>query len=256
MHLPPELLLAAYRRGLFPMAIDDGGTIGWFSPDPRAVIPLDDRFHVPHGLRRVLKARCPELLNSSPGPREGEPPGPEAVEGAPACPRSDRGSARRRPAEPRSRRPASLTITIDLDFERVIRACAKRREGTWISEPIVAAYCALHRLGHAHSIEVRLLKPGAVSSSVALRPSSLPLVGGLYGVHVGAAFFGESMFHRAPDASKVALVALVQRLRRHGFLLLDTQWLTPHLATFGAYAIGRRQYLRRLARAVARDCRF
>ena len=122
-----------------------------------------------------------------------------------------------------------------------MRECGKRHEGTWISEEIVESYSNLHQLGHAHSIEARL---------------DGRLVGGLYGVHIGGAFFGESMFHRATDASKVALVTLVERLRRQGFLLLDTQWQTPHLSRFGTCEISRREYLRLLRRAVAQDCRF
>src|SRR5206468_2123420 len=110
-------------------------------------------------------------------------------------------------------------ITYDEEFTAVIRECAKRRDGTWISRQIIEGYCRLHKLGHAHSVETRL---------------DGKLVGGLYGVHIGAVFFGESMFHRATDASKVALVALVERLRARGFVLLDTQWQTPHLRQFGS----------------------
>jgi len=190
--LEPELLLGAYRAGIFPMAVTKRGDIGWFSPEPRAIIPLDGRFHIPHGLRRVLKRK-------------------------------------------------EFVVTVDVDFEDVIRACAKRKEGTWISKEIIESYCELHRLGRAHSIETRL---------------EGKIVGGLYGVHIGGAFFGESMFHRASDASKVALVALVARLRAHGFVLLDTQWQTPHLRQFGTYEIPRREYLQRLARAISFDCKF
>src|SRR5882672_4976752 len=102
--LEPELVLTAYRRGIFPMAVDKRGTIGWFSPDPRAIIPLDGRFHVPHGLRRTLK---------------------------------------KNPFE----------VTFDQDFADVIGACAKHRDGTWISKQIIEGYCRLHELGHAHSVE-------------------------------------------------------------------------------------------------------
>jgi leucyl/phenylalanyl-tRNA---protein transferase len=190
--LEPELLLDAYRRGLFPMAVDQRGTIGWFSPDPRAIIPLDARFHIPHGLRRTLKGKLFE-------------------------------------------------VTFDQDFPAVIRACAERRDATWISPGIIKVYSALHRLGHAHSVE-------------AWRDGEL--VGGLYGVHMGGAFFGESMFHRAADASKVALVALVERLRQRGFVLLDTQWQTPHLRQFGTVEITRQEYLRILERAISFHCTF
>jgi len=240
--IEPELLLDAYRHGIFPMAVKpDTGVgagrrknIGWFSPDPRAVIPLDDRFHIPHGLRRSLK----KLLG------EGE---------APAEPKRT-GSKKRRspggaPSQPR------FIVTFDTDFGAVIRACAERKEDTWISKQIVESYCELHRLGHAHSVEVRV-RPKAVSSSLTPHPSSWPLAGGLYGVHIGGAFFGESMFHRLTGGSKVALVALVERLRTGGFVLLDTQWLTPHLAQFGTYEIPRREYLWRLERALQSDCEF
>jgi leucyl/phenylalanyl-tRNA--protein transferase len=189
--IDPALLVRAYRKGLFPMALEDG-EIGWFSPDPRGILPIDT-FHVPGRLARVV-------------------------------------------------RQAPYEIAIDRAFEDVMRACAERpREGTWISEEIVESYIALHRLGLAHSVEVW---------------SGDALVGGLYGVHLGGAFFGESMFHRATDASKLALVALVDRLARRGFTLLDTQWITPHLVQFGAIEIPRAEYLRRLENALKRDCSF
>ncbi len=132
-------------------------------------------------------------------------------------------------------RQERFEVTADRDFEAVMRACADRPE-TWISEEIIQAYVALHRLGYAHSIECR--QDGA-------------LVGGLYGVALGGAFFGESMFHRMRDASKVALVHLVRRLRAGGFVLLDTQYTTPHLARFGVVEIPRTQYERLLHTALA-----
>jgi leucyl/phenylalanyl-tRNA--protein transferase len=139
-------------------------------------------------------------------------------------------------------RSGRFETVIDRDFEGVIRACAQRPgEGTWISEEIVQSYLTLHRLGMAHSVEAWRLGR---------------LVGGLYGVHLGGAFFGESMFHRETDASKLALAALVDRLTRHGFQLLDVQWLTPHLAQFGAIEIPRKQYLARLKRALEVQCAF
>ena len=189
--LPAPLLLRAYQEGLFPMGMEDG-EIGWFSPDPRGVIPLD-AFHASDRLRRVV-------------------------------------------------RQGKFRVEIDTAFEAVMRACAERPdEGTWITSDIVESYVELFRLGHAHSVETW---------------QDDSLVGGLYGVHVGGAFFGESMFHRATDASKVALVALVDRLTSGGFTLLDIQWLTPHLATFGAVEIPRAEYLRRLRRALETDARF
>lgn len=190
--LTPELLVSAYASGIFPMAMDEAGEIGWFSPDPRAIIPLDERFHIPHGLRRVLKR-------------------------------------------------APFTITVDQDFAGVIRACATAHGSTWISREIVRSYTELHEHGFAHSVEARM---------------DGKLVGGLYGVHLHGAFFGESMFHHVTDASKVALVALVERLRERQFLLLDTQWVTPHLARFGTITLPRAQYLNLLERALQKRCQF
>ena len=183
--IPTSLLVSAYREGIFPMALEDG-EIGWFSPDPRGIIPLDT-FHVPRRLERVV--------------------------------RSD-----------------EWTVRVDTRFEEVMRACAERPgEGTWISDEIFESYVALYRQGGAHSVEVW---------------RDEVLVGGLYGVHLGGVFFGESMFHRVTNASKVALVALVERLRARGFVLLDTQWTTPHLEQFGAVEIPAKEYLRRLNEAL------
>lgn len=131
-------------------------------------------------------------------------------------------------------------IRIDTDFLGVVRACAAREE-TWISDPILDAYLALHRAGHAHSLEVW---------------EGGQLVGGVYGVVRGAAFFGESMFSRRTDASKVALAYLVDRLRAGGFTLFDTQFLTPHLASLGGVEITRDEYHRRLARALGQQADF
>jgi len=133
-------------------------------------------------------------------------------------------------------------LAVDRGFEAVMRACADRQDdGTWISEEIIDSYVTLHRLGLAHSVETW---------------QDDQLAGGLYGVHLGGAFFGESMFHRVTDASKVALVALVDRLQRQGFQLLDIQWVTPHLEQFGAVEIPRAEYLSRLKRALGRECAF
>ena len=187
--IPPDVLLRAYAEGVFPMAMENG-EIGWFSPDPRALIPIED-FHVPHGLRRLLK---------------------------------------KNPFE----------IRIDQSFATVVRACAAR-DSTWINDEIFESYALLHNYGFAHSVEC--WKDGE-------------LAGGLYGVSLGGAFFGESMFHRVTDASKVALWALVERLRQKGYMLLDTQWTTPHLQTFGAFEMPRRKYLGLLRKAVVKDCRF
>ena len=131
-------------------------------------------------------------------------------------------------------------VTVDRDFAGVLDGCAGRRE-TWISERLRALYLDLHRMGHAHSLEV--WQDGM-------------LAGGVYGVVLGAAFFGESMFSRRTDASKIALAYLVDRLRRGGFVLFDTQFLTAHLASLGAVEIGRDDYHRRLARALEMSADF
>lgn len=166
------------------MAMEDG-EIAWFSPDPRAIIPIDDGFHVPHGLKRTLKKNAFE-------------------------------------------------VRINTAFEAVMRGCAQRDE-TWINEEIIESYVQMHRLGYAHSVETWF---------------EGRLAGGLYGMAIGGAFFGESMFHEVTDASKVALHALVTRMRERNFTLLDTQWITPHLKLFGAAEISRAEYRRRLAGAI------
>ena len=182
--LTPQILVAAYMNGIFPMDIE--GQIRWFSPDPRAIIPLD-AFHA----SKTCLQTC---------------------------------------------RRGRFEIRIDTAFEEVMRGCADRPDGTWISEEIVRGYCRLRELGLAHSVE-------------SWRAGEL--AGGLYGVAIGGAFFGESMFSRHRDASKVALVALVDRMRSRGFALLDVQFLTPHLQRFGAVEISRDEYLERLKEALA-----
>jgi leucyl/phenylalanyl-tRNA---protein transferase len=137
-------------------------------------------------------------------------------------------------------RKGVFEIKIDNRFSEVIRACAKR-EDTWINREIIESYMRLHELGHAHSVEAW---------------AGGELAGGLYGVAIGGAFFGESMFHRVTDASKIALVALVERLRARKFVLLDTQWLTPHLQQFGGIEISRNHYLRLLRSAVELPQKF
>lgn len=139
----------------------------------------------------------------------------------------------------RSRR--NFEVTVDRDFAGVIAGCARgRRDGAWITAQITAAYRELHRLGWAHSIEV--WPAGQIGGD---------LVGGLYGVAIGALFAGESMFHRVTDASKVALMGLVETLDAGPDTLIDVQWRTEHLASLGVIAIPRTAYLRRLAVAVA-----
>lgn len=132
-------------------------------------------------------------------------------------------------------RRKTYEVHVNRAFEDVITACGDRSEGTWISPDIRHAYVDLHHAGYAHSVEAW---------------QNGELAGGLYGVAIGGAFFGESMFHRATDASKVALVHLVQRMRDRKFTLLDIQFITPHLSQFGAIEIPRIEYERRLRRAV------
>ena len=143
----------------------------------------------------------------------------------------------------RSLRAHPFEIRVDTSFAAVIAACAERPDGdgNWIDDEIVESYTALHEQGHAHSVEA--WRDGV-------------LVGGLYGVALKGAFFGESMFHRVTDSSKATLVALVDRLHARGFSLLDTQWVTDHLVQFGAIEIPRRRYLRLLDRALALDVSF
>ena len=143
-------------------------------------------------------------------------------------------------------RAGRFRVEIDRRFQDVMRACAEtdRKEedaGTWISDEILTSYVELHRLGLGHSVETWL---------------GDRLAGGLYGVALGGAFFGESMFHHVTDASKVALAALVERLRARGFRLLDVQWVTPHLEQFGAIEIPRAVYLKQLEQALAVKTEF
>jgi leucyl/phenylalanyl-tRNA--protein transferase len=187
--LTPELLVRAYTQGFFPMGEEDG-SISWYWPDPRTIIPLDG-FHVSRRLAQTVRQK-------------------------------------------------RFEIAIDRDFEGMMRGCADREE-TWITEPIVAAYTALYRRGLAHSIE-------------AYRENRL--VGGIYGVSLGGAFMGESMFSRVTDASNVCLVHLVERLCARGYTLFDVQFLTSHLERFGAVEIRRNEYMKRLAGALKRECRF
>ena len=143
----------------------------------------------------------------------------------------------------RSLRKAGFEIRVNSNFRGVITACANREDadGNWIDEQIIESYCGLHATGSAHSVETW---------------KDDIMVGGLYGVSLQGAFFGESMFHNVTDASKAALVALVDRLRGGGYLLLDTQWVTEHLLQFGAVEIPRRRYLRMLDDALKVEGRF
>jgi leucyl/phenylalanyl-tRNA---protein transferase len=187
--LEPGTILAAYRRGLFPMPLGHGRHLGWWSPDPRAVLPLDG-LHVSRSLRRSL-------------PR--------------------------------------FEIRVNTAFDEVIEACADpRRPHGWISQDIRFAYRRLHEMGWVHSVEAW--------------HEDGDLAGGLYGVAIGGLFAGESMFHRRTDASKAALVGLVEILRAGDPVgrVLDVQWMTPHLASLGAVDVARKEYLDLLADALTR----
>ena len=196
--LLPRRLLTAYAAGVFPMPDpQDESRILWFSPDPRGLLPMDDRFHISRRLARRV------------------------------------GSGR-------------LVCTVDRAFEAVMRCCADRREGTWITPDFMSAYGRLAELGFAHSVEAW------PSDAVGVGQPA----GGVYGVALGGAFFAESMFHRVTDAGKVALAWLVGHLRERGFKLLDVQWVTPHLRRLGAYEVSRDEYLSRLAEALGAGVTF
>jgi leucyl/phenylalanyl-tRNA--protein transferase len=188
--LEPGTILAAYRLGMFPMPLGGRGPLGWWSPDPRAVIPLDG-LRVSRSLRRSLR---------------------------------------------------NFEIRVDTAFDEVIDACGDpSRPHGWISPDIRAAYRRLHELGWVHSVEAWTVDD-----------HDGRLAGGLYGVAIGGLFAGESMFHRRTDASKAALVGLVDLLREGGTAgrVLDVQWMTPHLASLGAVDVPRDEYVRRVAAAV------
>lgn len=136
----------------------------------------------------------------------------------------------------RTIRSTPFRITLNQDFSGVVRGCADRNE-TWINDQIFDLYCELHQIGHGHSLEIW---------------EEESLVGGVYGVTLGAAFFGESMFSRRRDASKIALAYLTRHLKNCGFLLFDTQFITPHLASLGAEEIARSDYHQRLIKAIRR----
>jgi leucyl/phenylalanyl-tRNA--protein transferase len=161
----------------------------------------------------------------------------------------------------RTLKSGTFSVTYDRDFEAVIHGCATaagREDGTWLTPSMIAAYCEMHRLGHAHSVEVWSSLPlplgegNSLSSPIKVRPNEkqMFLAGGTYGIAIGGLFAAESMFYRVRDASKVALAHLVAHLRGRGYVLLDIQQLTPHTASMGAKDIPRVEYLRRLARAL------
>jgi leucyl/phenylalanyl-tRNA--protein transferase len=192
VEITPELILRAYRAGIFPMAEDAADEdLFWVSPEMRGILPLDG-FHLSKSLRKAM-------------------------------------------------RKTSWSIRTDTNWDGIIEGCAtigEDRHTTWINRTIRAVYGELFRRGDAHTVEVW---------------DGADLVGGLYGLAIGGAFFGESMFHRRTDASKMAMAHLVDRLNVGGFVLLDTQFVTDHLASLGGIEIPREIYEDRLGDALALD---
>jgi leucyl/phenylalanyl-tRNA--protein transferase len=182
--LSPSLLLAAYAKGFFPMA-DEDGSVQWHCPDPRAVFPLEN-IRPNDRLQRYVRS-------------------------------------------------SGFEQRIDTAFQSVMENCASVHGDSWISPAMVDAYTGLHRSGHAHSVETWL---------------DDRLIGGIYGVHIGAAFFGESMFSLETNASKAAFHHLVEHLRQRGFRLFDTQYANPHTISLGAVEIPRKDFLEALVKAV------
>lgn len=191
LEFTPEGVELAYRNAIFPMAMEDPGEIGWFRPDPRAIIPLNG-FHMSRSLAKSIRKEV-------------------------------------------------FDVRVNTDFQAVMRGCAERPEGTWISDEFMRLYGVLHRQGKAHCVE-------------AWRDGRL--VGGTYGLALGGAFMAESMFHYETDASKIALWGLVERLKNRGFALLDVQYVTPHLVTLGAVEIPGDIYYEALQYALTMPCRF
>lgn len=191
--LSADDLLYGYMNGIFPMA-DTDGTLYWYSPDPRAIIPLDT-YKPSKSLRPILNKNLFE-------------------------------------------------IRINTDFEGVMKGCALPRQdedSTWISDEIINAYTELHQMGHAHSVETYL---------------NNELVGGLYGVAIGAVFFGESMFHTVSNASKVAFHYLIEILKQQNYDLLDTQFINDNVRRFGAIEIPKSEYIKLLRKGLLKKAHF
>jgi len=191
MQFDVSAIVQGYSQGYFLMADETGQNLSWYSSRERALIPLDDRFHYPRSLQRVLNQE-------------------------------------------------RFAIAVDRDFGGVVAGCANR-DVTWISDQLKEIYCALHQAGWAHSFETW---------------QGDQLSGGILGIVIGGAFIGESMFYITPEASKVAMVKLVERLRSRQFLLFDAQLMNPHLERFGAYSIADTAYQTLLKRAIQRQCQF
>ena len=191
--LTADDLIYGYMNGIFPMA-DTDGTLYWYSPDPRAVIPITT-YKTPKSLRPVINKK-------------------------------------------------TFEVRINTNFENVMRNCAGARKGdseTCISEEIIEAYCELNKSGLAYSVETYIENR---------------LVGGLYGVSIGGAFFGESMFYAVPDASKVAFHYLMKILKHQEFELLDTQFINDNVKRFGAIEIPRGEYVKALKSSLEKPCLF
>lgn len=191
--LTADDLIYGYMNGIFPMA-DTDGTLYWYSPDPRAIIPIDT-YKPPKSLRPVINKK-------------------------------------------------TFEVRINTNFEGVIRNCAAARKGdseTWISEEIIEAYCELNKFSKAYSVETYM---------------NNRLVGGLYGVSIGGAFFGESMFHIVPDASKIAFHYLMKILKKQDYELLDTQFINDNVKRFGAIEIPRGEYVKALKNSLEKPCLF
>lgn len=229
--LDPESLLSAYAQGVFPMTDPDGVT-RWYTADPRGVIPLD-RFHIPRTLRQVIRQGRFEIRVN------------QAFRAVmTACMtvvrRRDREALDDDGMDAVNHAPGEMTLRELAQFLRAVESMPAPPR-SWISPELIDAYCRLHEQGFAHSVEA--WQRGR-------------LVGGLYGVSLGGAFFGESMFHHVRDASKVALAALVDRLRERGYVLLDAQANTHHLRRFGCVDVPAKQYLIMLRKALVKSCRF
>jgi leucyl/phenylalanyl-tRNA--protein transferase len=188
--LKPDNMLRLYASGAFPMADAKTGSINWYLPEIRTIIPLND-YNIPRSAKKVIEEK-------------------------------------------------NFEIKFDTDFEGVVAGCADR-ESTWISVELISAYKRLKKRGHIHTVET--WKDGK-------------LVGGLYGVTFRGAFFGESMFSKVSQASKAALVALLQHLKQKGFILLDVQYMTEHLKMFGAVEISFEEYTKLLHKAYVKECAF
>ncbi len=189
MQFDVSAIIQGYAQGYFLMADETDDRLSWYSSRDRALIPLDDRFHYPKSLRRVLNSE-------------------------------------------------RFTVAVNRDFKAVVAGCANR-EATWISPQLQQIYWQLYQSGWAYSFETW---------------QGEELAGGILGIVIGGAFIGESMFYRIPDASKLAMVKLVERLRDRSFVFFDAQMMNPHLERFGAYRVTHKEYQSLLRRALQRRC--